>query len=68
MDVSLFTHLERIVKLIDFNELIISPQYMYNQQDAKNINNSGFQWFDFMFAVFPWAFPQAQNLFDEISI
>lgn len=53
MDVSLFTHLERIVNLIDFNELIISPQYMYNQQDAKNINNSGFQWFDFMFAVFP---------------
>lgn len=47
------THLERIVRLIDFNELVISPPYMYNQQDAKNMNSSGFGWFDFMFAVFP---------------
>lgn len=55
-------------KLIDFNEFIISLITMYNQQDAKNINNSGFPVVWFMFAVFPWAFPQAQNLFDEISI
>ena len=53
MDVSLSTQLERIVRLIDFHELIISPPYIYNQQDAKNMNTSGFQWFDFMFAIFP---------------
>ena len=29
--------------------------FIYNQQDAKNMNTSGFQWFDFMFAIFPWV-------------